>query len=172
MNAPARKDRRLARASARERRRPSRAAKAVSDAAQRAFTLPLVSAKSLYSFWGLTIEPDAAVVADVSQGPVWVYIHRGPAIFRGAFATSDPSRLFVGIPGNTFESVEVLLGDQFTATLVAPNSNVIADMRGGTKLLGSFFVRTFELHQGRFLEHLPFPHPWVPTCSSGFESCF
>lgn len=46
MTAPARNDRRLARASARERPRPSRAARAVSDAAQRAFTLTPLSTNS------------------------------------------------------------------------------------------------------------------------------
>lgn len=60
---------------------------------------------------------------------------------------------------------------EWRGTLVAPKATVVADMRDGAKSVGSFFVGSFTLHQGRWLQASGFQAPWTPTCDSNRTNC-
>jgi hypothetical protein len=66
----------------------------------------------------------------------------------------------------------VHIGTNFNGTLVAPRAHVITDLTINAMVRGSFFVRRFELHQGRTLQWVPFSRAWIPTCAGGgFTGC-
>lgn len=130
-----------------------------------------LSQPGVYIFSELSLNSNSTLQAFTT--PVWIYIMSSQLQLHGR-VMSSASRVMVGAPNALSGGI---LGE-FQATLVAPNALIHADMVAGAKIAGSIFVREFELHQGRFFEHIPFAnaagvaHPWVPTCPPGaFTPC-
>jgi len=125
----------------------------------------------VYVFTQLSLDANSTVQALAT--PVWIYVMSSHLQFHGRLISSG-SRAMVGAPNAQGGTIL----NEFHATLVAPNALIHADMVAGAKIAGSVFAREFELHQGRFLEHVPFasaanvPYPWIPTCPPGaFTPC-
>jgi hypothetical protein len=128
----------------------------------------------LHVWKSLLVEPDATleVLSEVPGAPprrTWIYVMDpgGSVTLRGA-VNAIAGRFMMGVPNAT----SVILGASWRGTLVAPSASVVADMVTGAKLVGSFFSSSFELHQGRHLDHVPFEGRWVPVCDLTLGSCF
>jgi hypothetical protein len=104
----------------------------------------------------------------LGAGPVWVFVNAGGSlIFRGQ-VTGNAANHLIAAPNAS----SIFIGNNFQGTLVAPRASVTADMVTNALLAGAFFVNDFELHQGRFLQFVPFTRNWIPTClGGGFTGC-
>jgi hypothetical protein len=126
----------------------------------------------VYVFDSLNVEPGAVLTANTSSGPIWIYVVGnaiGPEIkFEGAVA-ADPARLFLGVTSSSVN--RLVMANSWRGTIVAPLAGIDANMVSGATLDGTFFSRSFMLHQGRYVRRVPFSGNWVPTCTSGFEGC-
>lgn len=124
----------------------------------------LALSSGLYVFRNINVEAGASLLV---PSDTWVYITgSGDQYIRGDM-TANAAHVFFGFPN----AKTVLLGGEWRAALVAPKGNVIGDMHDMAKLEGNFFVDAFTLHQGRWLEAVPFLGSWIPTCDSNKANC-
>jgi hypothetical protein len=124
----------------------------------------LIFEPGLYVFRALDVEQGAVLKIPANT---WIYVTgTGEQRIRGDI-DADAARLFWGFPNAS----SVVLGGEWRGALVAPKASVVGDMRDLAMLSGNFFVKTFTLHQGRWLFGVPFLGPWIPTCSADRKTC-
>ncbi|MBN2530892.1 MAG: hypothetical protein JXR76_31185, partial [Deltaproteobacteria bacterium] len=111
-------------------------------------TLTLTSGK--YTMRELSIEPDATLEIDDSQGPVVLMI-RDTFMYKGKVTSVnyDFPHWFVGFAGTS----SVFLEKSFSGIIFAPRANVVlATVSNGHR--GSFFANNIEAHQATGITHI------------------
>lgn len=104
-----------------------------------------------YYLKSFALEPQAQILVDTTQGPVYLYVRSG-LTWRGSTNFTGPSdRLLVGYAGSDSIAVE----SPFFATLVAPDANVRLAV-GATSHLGAFFAKELQLDPDVRLTFRPF----------------
>lgn len=107
-----------------------------------------------YYFRSLGVESGARLSANVSAGPVTVYVAQGFS-FKGVTeelpASSSETKLRIIVLGTT----EVFVEAPFAGALLVPNAKLtLASVLAGHR--GTFFARALEAHQGTRIVHWPF----------------
>ncbi len=120
----------------------------------------------LYIFHSIDLESNSKLVVQGTR--TWVFVATGSnPIIRGA-VVAPAGGLLMALPSATWFKV----GDNFTGTIVAPNSEVDVDMVANAVYTGSVFAQGFQLFEGEFLKFVPFSGNWIPHCGgTGFTSC-
>ncbi len=100
----------------------------------------------------LTLEPTANIVADTSNGPIFVYV-RTSYVAHGAWSSTSPNSMLLGYLGTQLLAVE----KSFAGTIVAPNARVRLAVGGGTHV-GAVFAKEVELDPDVKLTFQGFSH--------------
>ena len=114
-----------------------------------------------YVLESLSLEPGAALVVDVAQGPVYLYV-RQSLIYRGKITIlhGGAGDLLLGYLGTASAFLEA----PFNGTAVAPNASLVLASLTSGQHQGSFFGRNIEVHQGSVVRLVPFR--WWKTFES------
>ena len=110
-----------------------------------------------YYFENATLQPQAHLMVDSTQGPVFAYVHSS-LLYNGTIADTRgvSGEFFLGYLGTEDANINA----PFTGTLVVPNAKVSLISSTSPGHVGSFFAKSLEIHQDSVLTHQPFAHPW------------
>jgi hypothetical protein len=110
-----------------------------------------------HTFKNLQLESNSTMRA--TAGVTRVFIASGGTVIMRGAVVGNAANILIGMPS----AGGITIGNAVNGTIVAPNADVVGDMVDGATLRGAYFVKSFELHQGRFLFFVPFAGgAWVP----------
>jgi hypothetical protein len=104
----------------------------------------------------LTIEPQAQVVLNAAQGPIYIWV-RDSLTFRGAF--NDSAGAFPNVLVGFMGSGTAVVDSAYRGTLLAPNGKINLATVALPGHVGSFHGKNVEVHPQTTVSHRPFGVP-------------
>ncbi|HEX2873525.1 MAG TPA: C-type lectin domain-containing protein [Polyangiaceae bacterium] len=115
-----------------------------------------------YYFDSFNSEPQAEILLDRSQGPIFIYV-KNTFRYHGAFVNGggQPGNVLVGVLGTA--NVDLQAG--FVGTMIAPNAQIDVRRPIVGQHQGAFFGKRIEVFSFSNVLHLPFD--WGFLCPAG-----
>jgi hypothetical protein len=110
-----------------------------------------------YYFQSFTVEPEALVVIDSTNGPVRIYV-KSALTFRGSMTgqVGGAPKVLLAYLGASLATID----SPFDGTLVAPNAKALL---ATATHLGAFYAKEIEVQAGATVTYVPPPVQWFPS---------